>query len=333
MHRLVLITISALALLTSATPRTAAQEGRGPPLAERLGGDREGFEDRYGDPVSDDELVRYETPGYGAIDVLYHKGYVLSVTLIADRPLDQSLTKPGRGDWTVEEARELTLTFLPRDVEQRCGTAITDEGDLVGILHIPALAERFSAATYRQYEAGGRQGDCRYLLIRNKEGGVAAITVSIGNAEAGVTTPEATAAPTAEERAYLRELEEPRDLLEQSLSRYDELMADPRPDDPTWLNQLVYAFIGWVTSANGMPAGDPPPRHAELGATCEEAAAALDAVARAQAPGIDAWLAGEADTFDLVEFDLAALQIQVEQARATVDECFALLDAAKEAEG
>ncbi len=82
-----------------------------------------------------------------------------------------------------------------------------------------------------------------------------------------------------------------------------------------------------------MPAGDPPPRHAELGATCEEAAAALDAVARAQAPGIDAWLAGEADTFDLVEFDLAALQIQVEQARATVDECFALLDAAKEAEG
>ncbi len=54
----------------------------------------------------------------------------------------------------------------------------------------------------------------------------------------------------------------------------------------------------------------------------------LDAVAHAQVPRIDAWLAGEDDTIDLVGFDLAAMQAKVAEASATVDECFALLDAA-----
>ncbi len=196
MRRLYLITIAALAVLTSAVPAAAAQEERANPLAERLGSDREAFENRYGDPVSEDGLVRYEAQPYGAINVLYHKGYVISVTLISDRPLDQELTKPHRSDWTVEEAREVALTFLPRDAKQRAkrsGTGVTEEGDLVGFLQSRALAKRFSAATYRQYEAGGQQGDCRYVLVRNKEGGVAAITVSLGNTEAGVAVPEPTA--------------------------------------------------------------------------------------------------------------------------------------------
>ena len=199
MYRLVLITIMALAMLTSAIPAAAAQDGRSNPLAERLGGDREAFENRYGDPVSEDGLVRYEAQTYGAIDVLYHKGYVIAITLIADRPLDQALTKPHRADWTVEEARELALTFLPRDAKQRtkrAGTGVTEEGDLVGFLQSAALAKRFSAATYRQYEAGGQQGDCRYVLVRNKEGGVAAITVSLGNTEAGGAVPESAAGPS-----------------------------------------------------------------------------------------------------------------------------------------
>ncbi|MDP9367157.1 MAG: hypothetical protein M3Q03_02595 [Chloroflexota bacterium] len=83
----------------------------------------------------------------------------------------------------------------------------------------------------------------------------------------------------------------------------------------------------------GCRPGGPPRRYADLGATRAGAVSALDAVAHAQAPGIDAGLAGEADTIDLVAFDLAAMQAEVAEAHATLDECFALLNAAGEAGG
>ncbi len=82
---------------------------------------------------------------------------------------------------------------------------------------------------------------------------MAVITVSIGDAEAGGAAQGAESATIADEHTYLRQIEERRELLALSLSHYDELMADPRPDDPSWLNQLVYVFVGWATVIDGMP--------------------------------------------------------------------------------
>ena len=287
MRRSVLV-LAFLAVLLHPLIGAAAEE----PLPGRIGGDRESFEERYGAPEEGAKTVAFEDEDYGGIEAFFHKGYLVWVSVISPRAEEKSLTRADDADWTVEEAQKVATGFLPRDAKVDKKTTESDEGDLVMTAHSEALEKRFSAATYAQYKAKGKQGDLRVELLLTKAGDVSSVVVSLGNEDAGVTVPEpkpdgSATGDTAEEAEYLRHANELVGAFNDSYVRVAELFGRPQISDPEWTADLATELALWQDTYQEMQRLDPPPLFEEFHATTLEALALFDEAATDITVGLD----------------------------------------------
>lgn len=300
MRRLFIAVTLLLALSQSVVAVGMAAEE---PLPTRIGGDRESFEEQYGEPDEGEKTVAFEHEDYASIEAFFHKGFLVWVSVVSPRPEEKSLTKADDADWTVEEAQKVATGFLPRDAKLDKDTTESDEGDLIMTAHSEALEKRFSAATYRQYKAKGDQGDLRVEFLLTKAGDVSSLLVSPGNEDAGVTVPEPRPDPTPtpkptptperatgyndEEVEYLRQASELTSPLSGSFSRVAELFENPQIGDTEWSVDLAAELALWQYTYQEMLKLDPPPSLEEFHATTLEALALLDEAATDTAVGLD----------------------------------------------
>lgn len=95
---------------TAEATETAVAEGE-EALDGRLGGSRDAFEDRFGEPTDEDDLfITYETDGCGFF-VGYHEDVLTDVQSFSPGFSD------GEAEWTIGEARRIANRLLPIDVE------------------------------------------------------------------------------------------------------------------------------------------------------------------------------------------------------------------------
>lgn len=203
MRRLALLLV-ALTVVTLGPGMSVPIAARDDPLDARLGGTRESFEAKYGEPLgnrADAGSLRYDVPGYGLVRVAYHKDHVRSVTLQPNRTPGRARTEPDAADWGASKAEELARRFLPADVQVVAGQRQNRGERVITPGRSDALTDAFAQATYDLYEAGGQQGDCRYVFQLAQDGKVAGITVTIGSVgrdEAALAaSPTAAAEPAA----------------------------------------------------------------------------------------------------------------------------------------
>src|SRR5262245_57750767 len=93
----------------------------------RLGGTRASFAAAFGPPVVENEVngSRYDVPGFGLVLAQFRqkrKGKLAPderatvVTLRSPRPEETPATTPDRRDWTIDQAFQVVVRFLPTDV-------------------------------------------------------------------------------------------------------------------------------------------------------------------------------------------------------------------------
>ncbi len=311
----------------------SAVPAAGEPLPARIGGDRESFEERYGEPDEGEKTVSFEDEEYGGIEAFFHKNYLVWVSVVSPRPEDKSLTRADDADRTVEEAQKVATEFLPRDAKVDKETTESDEGDLVMTAHSEALEKRFSAATYRQYKAKGDQGDLRVEMLLTKAGDVSSLVVSLGNKDAGVTVPEPKPEPTPtpasasgftdEEQEYLNQVSELTETMSASLRRFSQLFSNPRIGATDWTVAVATEFAIWQATYDDASAIDPPPVFADMHATLVSALELYVQASQQASYGID-------------NFDADSIAQGVEslnQANALIAEALSLLNEIKEERG
>ena len=180
----------ALAMLL-AQPWSAAGQAAAHPLDARLGGIRESFEAKYGEPSNAGERLadlhsEYEIKGYSTVFVSYHEGLVTDIDLFAPRPEGEEWTvgeewtadEAHERNWTTRKADELARRFLPRDVE-----IAEPYENVTGVVHIPcssdALAEAVPAEVYAYVDNDPVAGQCEYGQWLDPEGRVAWISLTL----------------------------------------------------------------------------------------------------------------------------------------------------------
>ena len=150
----------------------------GNPLTARLGGNRDGFEEEYGEPLDDEPAgeyplgLDYEVDDFGNVNVFFHREqYVAYITLEAAR----------NDEWSPRQAGNAVEPFLPADAELDDDEEETDDGDLLTVGTSEGLADRYSPATYERYGASGDPGDFFVLYRLNEDGDVETIEVGLGD--------------------------------------------------------------------------------------------------------------------------------------------------------
>jgi hypothetical protein len=157
-------------------------------VAARLGGTRESFVEAFGEPIVENIVngSRYDVPGFGLVLTQYLQlhGREISpddranvVTLRSPRPEESDATSPDGNDWTLDQAFQVVLRFLPSDValEGTSTPEATDE-DRQGIersCRSDALAAAFPN------EPGG--GTCQIAFLMPTAVSVSYITLILGD--------------------------------------------------------------------------------------------------------------------------------------------------------
>ncbi len=226
------------------TPETTASAKPGP-LQARFGGTRDAFEEKYGDPTSDEDAgyplgFEYEASGFETVNVFYHKDYVAYLTLTADPT----------GPWSKIKANQLVKGFLPTDIDLDKAKS-TDDGDAFTTGHSKALEKRFGESTYTKYGAKGDAGDLYYVLRVDDNSKVASIEIALGNTlQTGGTEPNNNNGGelTQAEIDYLTEVRQGFDACTAAMDQFEQLLTDMgnnAVDSDTAANTLVQIFTTW----------------------------------------------------------------------------------------
>lgn len=129
-----------VAALSTEVARLAGPDQTG--LAGRLGGDRAGFSDTYGEPVAffgpDDVL--YDVGDVGSLAVSFVDDRAKRLVVSAPRPPAKAMDEADDADWTVDEARRIAAGFAPADADLPDDGTPTDDGNLVISGTSPSLA-------------------------------------------------------------------------------------------------------------------------------------------------------------------------------------------------
>jgi endonuclease YncB( thermonuclease family) len=237
-------------------------------------------------------------------------------SLVAERVWLEAETEGATGGaryvWT--EKRDGTRILVNRKTLERGLGEFDDPGEDARfgawLADTARLAEAERAGLWSTCAAGGEQGHAETPAAAEPE------------------ETEVAAAPGEADLAYLRALREPLGTLDLSLARYAELVANPLPGDPQWLNTMAFVLVAWALASDDVEALTPTDRYAELHVACVGATGLLDAAAHEQAPNLDDWFSGAADAVDLSGFDLGLLQARYAEAEPALTDCTDQLDAA-----
>lgn len=214
------------------------------PLQSRFGGNRDTFEEKYGDPTSDEDAgyplgFEYSAPGFETVNAFYHKDYVAYLTLTADP----------KAPWSKIKASQLVKAFLPADIKLDKAKT-TDDGDAITTGHSRALEKRFGESTYKKYGAKGEPGDLYYVLRLDDNSKVSSVEIALGNTlQTGETEPGNNGGElTKDERAYLNQVRQQFDTLQASMDQFEQLISDigaGTVDATTGGQQLAVIFGTW----------------------------------------------------------------------------------------
>jgi hypothetical protein len=227
------------------TPEATESSSKSGPLEARFGGTRDSFEEKYGDPKSDEDAgyplgFEYDASGFETVNAFYHKDYVAYLTLTAD------LSTP----WSKIKANQLVKGFLPTDIKLDKAKS-TKDGDSITTAHSKALEKRFGASTYTKYGADGEAGDLYYVLRLDDDSKVASIEIALGNKlQTGGTEPDNNngGALTQAEIDYLTQVRQQFDTLQTSMDQFETLITDigaGTVDANTGATQLAGIFTTW----------------------------------------------------------------------------------------
>lgn len=88
-------------------------------LAGRLGGQRAGFDEAYGEPTGfvGEDQVEYAVPDVGRLTATFEDGRAVRLVASPERPADKPTSEPDAADWDLERAQEIVDRFAPLDAE------------------------------------------------------------------------------------------------------------------------------------------------------------------------------------------------------------------------
>jgi hypothetical protein len=217
-------------------------------LDGRLGGERAGIEEEFGEQTNDEDEpwpvgAEYDVDGFRRVSIFYHRDYAAYVILTAER----------RSPFTQSEAEEIAVDFLPEDFEQGDQPVETEDGDLLIPGHSEAMERRFGEGTYARYGAEGEQGDVHFILRLDADNDVSSIEIGLGLAEqtgpedegeeSDEEEPTEEAAPAEDEEPTPEQEDEPEE--EQAVDA-GEYVATVRGEVETLLDSIdeFFALIG-----------------------------------------------------------------------------------------
>lgn len=310
------------------------------PLDARLGGTIESWEEAFGSPVERDGeaadlFTEYDIPDFSTVFADEHLGRIETISLFAPRPADEEWTDaPHEMNWSVAEAHEIAVGFLPRDA--RVDETLDEEA--FGFVHTfctsESLTNQVPQEIYDYVDDTPQYGRCSYSLwYANFEPGdqISRISISLeideppdsngdsADTVAGAGAPSGEVGQTAnddaqfgfsvEERAYIDEMEQITTTVGDSLIRAGELFQDPRPLDEDWLFEAVLQLSTWQSSYEAALEVDAPPAFADIHSLYIEALRLIAEAADDIAAGMDSG--------DVSRLDQAGLKI--EEANGLID--------------
>lgn len=244
----VLVVISSL--LSTATSAVAADPK---PRDARIGGTRESFEKKYGDPIDPSEngdyaSASYDVDGYAMFGATFYKDKVTTISFYSDREDDLNngtlMSEPDDANWDKRKAARIAKLFLPRDVECSEEPFETDAGNLEYACHSIDLEKAFNESTLSKLEANGERGDCFFRIYLDEIGDVYAIDIQLGNGTIGEPDEApATNDLSQDESAYLLQITDISSRVVAALSDINSLMQDSRVGQDDWIVDLATALV------------------------------------------------------------------------------------------
>jgi hypothetical protein len=173
--------------------RLSAGSGRGsvpPALAGRLGDTVASFDRRYllagigveSHAAGDAYRRVYMIPEGRVVAEVLPDGRIRQLTIGRLRHVQQTW-EPEAGDWSLQEARQIAVRWLPADAVVIGSEPFPFQGSTGGVRDLyqsNALARMFDEADYRRAAAMGPPGRCTVTYYQTSEGGVAFALVGLG---------------------------------------------------------------------------------------------------------------------------------------------------------
>lgn len=180
----------AFLLITLLVPVSAASAKATDAFGTGLGAKRATFEAKYGQPKSEKGAADFATgteyaiPGYKSVYVFWQRDTAARIVLNATN------------GWPKAKAADIVQRWIPADAKSTGaggGANTAGRSWVTTFGHSAALAKRFSANTYQQYEVEGKQGDFRATLVKSPRNAdeFSTIDIAIG---ANVTLPTSVSA-------------------------------------------------------------------------------------------------------------------------------------------
>ena len=154
----------------AATATPAAKGGEA--LEGRLGGSRESFEDRFGEPADEVILIVYELDGCGDVYVGFAEDVLTDVSIYSPGIVD------GKAEWTIDEALRIAERVLPRDAETEDPFRNESFAEHRACFS-EALADEVPEAVYADLDDDPTPGQCSVVLHLDDNDGVLAIVVQL----------------------------------------------------------------------------------------------------------------------------------------------------------
>ena len=153
------------ATATPAAEGAAALEGR-------LGGSRDSFEDRFGEPADEVVLITYDLDGCGDVYVGFEEDILTDVGVYSPGIAE------GEAAWTIDEALQIAERVLPLDVEMEDpyrNVSFAEHRECFS----EALADEVPESVYASVDNNPTPGQCSVVLHLDDNDGVQAIVVQL----------------------------------------------------------------------------------------------------------------------------------------------------------
>ena len=153
--------------LGTATPVTKGAEA----LEGRLGGSRDDFDERFGEPASEVMWITYQLEGCGEVYVGFEADVVTDVGIYWPGDVDDE------AGWTIDEALRIADRVLPLDVEMEDpyrNVAFTERYECFS----EALAEEVPESVYASVDDDLTPGQCS-VMLQLEDDDVVAIVVQL----------------------------------------------------------------------------------------------------------------------------------------------------------
>ena len=264
-------------------------------VAARLGGTRTTFEAVYGAPVLDDvgSGSSYDVAGYGLVLVSFlapanaplPDDVAVVIVLRSPRPDDAPATEPNERDWSLDEARDASERFLPRDAKLAETPQAVDRerGRVVGACRSQSLAVL--------YPNEAEPGACRVTFLTPTASTVSFVTLALGGSASSDVEPDPCAGMTDWAPQTGRRMAAAASTLDG--------IAELDAGDPETPERLREAASTFATLAQEQSESGAPAAAAEANSVLIEAftayASAIELAATGLASSDDATLAEAAD--------------------------------------